>query len=74
MNTPLPLSLIQLFLGTDKYPRENTYKDLVNKSGGSSNAFTSMDLTLYKFQASADAFAGVLDVFAQFFICKGAKK
>lgn len=58
-----------LFLGTEKYPRENTYKDLVSKSGGSSNASTSMDLTLYKFECSADAFEDVLDVFAQFFIC-----
>lgn len=60
----------QLFLGTEKYPRENTYKDLVSKSGGSSNASTSMDLTLYKFESSADAFEDVLDVFAQFFICE----
>jgi len=29
-----------------------------------------MDLTLYKFESMADAFEGVLDVFAQFFICK----
>jgi hypothetical protein len=29
-----------------------------------------MDLTMYKFESSADAFEGVLDVFAQFFICK----
>ena len=40
----------QLFLGTSKYPRENTYKDLVNRNGGSSNASTSMDMTLYKFE------------------------
>ena len=59
----------QLFLGTEKYPRENTYKDLVNKNGGSSNASTSMDLTLYKFEASSEAYPSVLDVFSQFFIC-----
>lgn len=55
--------------GTEKYPRENTYKDLVNRHGGHSNASTSMDMTVYQFDLAApEHYEGVLDVFAQFFI------
>lgn len=58
-----------LFLGSGKYPRENTYKDLVNRHGGHANASTSMDLTVYHFDVAApEHYPAVLDVFAQFFI------
>jgi insulysin len=58
-----------LFLGTAKYERENTYKDLVSRHGGRSNASTSMDMTVYQFDLAApEQFEAVLDVFAQFFI------
>ncbi len=38
-----------LFMGSDKYPDENEYDSFISKSGGSSNAFTECEYTLYHF-------------------------
>jgi secreted Zn-dependent insulinase-like peptidase len=56
-----------VFLGSEKYPVENAYKDFLNKHGGGSNAGTSMDQTTYKFNVNSNAFDEALDVFSQFF-------
>lgn len=56
-----------VFLGSEKYPIENAYKDFLNKHGGSSNAGTSMDQTTYKFSVNSNAFDQALDIFSQFF-------
>lgn len=56
-----------VFLGSEKYPIENAYKDYLNKNGGSSNGGTSMEKTTYKFQVNAKAFPHALDIFSQFF-------
>lgn len=56
-----------LFLGTRKFPDENHYKKYVSKHGGSSNAATGMESTVYKFNVISDAFEGGLDIFSQFF-------
>lgn len=62
-----------LFMGTEKYPREDEYKDFVGLCGGSSNAFTEINKTLYYFAIPAstreDKFLHALHMFAQFFIC-----
>ena len=58
-----------LFLGTEKYPIENDYKNYLSKNSGSSNAFTSSDKTVYYFEVSNEGFLGALDRFANFFIC-----
>lgn len=56
-----------LFLGTEKYPREDEYEEYLSSNGGSSNAYTSDEETTYYMSVNADAFEGALDRFAQFF-------
>jgi insulysin len=56
-----------LFLGTEKYPRENYYKQFLNTHGGSSNASTSMEATVYRFDVNSTHFPEALDIFSQFF-------
>ncbi|KAJ3343860.1 Insulinase (Peptidase M16) [Gonapodya sp. JEL0774] len=56
-----------LFMGTEKYPEENSYSAFLNSHGGHSNAFTSVDSTNYFFDVLADNLAEALDRFSQFF-------
>lgn len=71
MYDPLPgiahITEHAVFLGSEKYPVENAYKDFLNKNGGSSNAGTSMEHTTYKFAVNQAAFDKALDIFSQFF-------
>ena len=57
-----------LFMGTKKYPSENDYREYLSKYGGSSNAGTQNDRTIFFFDISNEAFEGALDRFAEFFI------
>ncbi|CAN0120298.1 unnamed protein product [Ectocarpus sp. 6 AP-2014] len=60
-----------LFLGTDKYPDESSYEAHLKSHGGSSNAYTASEDTVYYFNVASDHLAGpdgALDRFAQFFI------
>ncbi|KAE8996936.1 Insulin-degrading enzyme [Phytophthora rubi] len=57
-----------LFLGTAKYPDENSYSVFLNARGGSSNAFTSGRDTNFYFDVGAAHLHEALDRFAQFFI------
>ncbi|CAM9553710.1 unnamed protein product [Scytosiphon promiscuus] len=57
-----------LFLGTDKYPDETSYSTYLGSHGGSSNAYTDTEDTVYFFDVSSDYLKGALDRFAQFFI------
>ncbi|KAL9185105.1 hypothetical protein ACHAXT_002882, partial [Thalassiosira profunda] len=70
-----------LFLGTEKYPKEEEYEDFLGRNGGMSNAYTDMEDTNYYFNVSpldhngegsesgtSSALAGALDRFAQFFV------
>ncbi len=41
-----------LFLGTEKYPKENEYEDFLGRNGGMSNAYTDMEDTNYYFNVS----------------------
>ncbi len=56
-----------LFLGTTKYPDENSYSAYLNSHGGHSNAYTSMENTNYYFDVTHPHLEGALDRFAQFF-------
>uniref|UniRef100_A0A3B3I270 Insulin-degrading enzyme n=1 Tax=Oryzias latipes TaxID=8090 RepID=A0A3B3I270_ORYLA len=58
-----------LFLGTEKYPKENEYSQFLSQHGGSDNAFTSSDHTNYFFDVSHEHLQGALDRFAPFFLC-----
>lgn len=57
-----------LFLGTEKYPDADGYQQFIEKNGGSDNAYTSSENTLYHFDINAPALPEALDRFAQFFI------
>jgi len=56
-----------LFLGTEKYPENSGFDQFLMKYGGSSNAFTASEVTVYFAAASADAASEGLDRFADFF-------
>ena len=57
-----------LFMGTSKFPLENAYDSFMSKNGGSDNAYTDMEHTLYHFDIIQEKFFQALDMFAQFFI------
>lgn len=57
-----------LFMGTEKYPRENEYSEFLQNHSGSSNAYTGMDNTNYFFDVGHSHLEGALDRFSQFFI------
>ncbi|KAJ8920518.1 hypothetical protein NQ315_005387 [Exocentrus adspersus] len=52
-----------LFLGTKKYPNENDYNKFLSEHGGSSNAATYPDHTLYYFDIVPDHLGSALDSF-----------
>lgn len=58
-----------LFMGTETYPEENAYTAFLNSHGGSSNAYTDDENTVYYFDVQNGHFEGALDLFASFFIC-----
>lgn len=58
-----------LFLGTEKYPDENSYSAYLNEHGGFSNAYTASEETQYQFEVAKDALQGALDRFSTFFTC-----
>ncbi|KAJ0393808.1 hypothetical protein ATCC90586_001339 [Pythium insidiosum] len=57
-----------LFLGTAKYPDENSYKQFLSAHSGRSNASTSQMHTNFYFDVLAEHLHEALDRFAQFFI------
>jgi insulysin len=57
-----------LFMGTEKYPRENEYSEYLSNHSGSSNAYTGMENTNYFFDVGHKHLEGALDRFAQFFL------
>ena len=56
-----------LFMGSQKYPEENTYDSFMSKHGGSDNAFTELEHTVYHFELPQEHLLQALDIFAQFF-------
>jgi len=57
-----------LFMGTSAYPKESEYMQYIHDHGGSVNASTWPDRTVYMFSINHDAFSGALDRFSHFFI------
>ncbi|XP_065350635.1 insulin-degrading enzyme-like [Cloeon dipterum] len=57
-----------LFLGTEKYPRENEYNKFLSENGGISNACTSMENTTFYFDVLHQHLTSALDIFSQFFL------
>ncbi len=57
-----------LFMGTEAYPNEFEYMQFINDHGGSVNAFTASDRTVYMFSVNNEGFEESLDRFSHFFI------
>lgn len=57
-----------LFLGTQKYPRPDEYREYIERHGGTNGAFTALMDTRYYFNVLPEYLPGALDRFAQFFI------
>ncbi|CAE7368573.1 IDE, partial [Symbiodinium pilosum] len=57
-----------LFLGTEKFPKEDEYSKYLSEHGGDSNAFTMSEYTTYYFKVASPFLGEALDRFSQFFI------
>lgn len=57
-----------LFLGTEKYPEEGSYKKFLTSHAGKCNASTAMEQTTYIFDVEANYLEPALDMFSQFFV------
>ena len=56
-----------LFCGSQRFPKENEYKEYIKSRGGHCNAYTSAQNTNYHFAVAADAFSGALERFSSMF-------
>lgn len=63
-----------VFMGSEKYPKENAFDYYIKKHGGHDNAHTEMEHTTFYFEVEENHFYGGLDRFAQFFINPLMKK
>lgn len=57
-----------LFMGSKKYPNSNNFMSSINKSGGSTNAYTSDSDTNYYFVCSTETYLTNLDKFGNFLV------
>lgn len=57
-----------LFMGSETYPEENAYDKQIWDNGGTLNAYTAPDRTVYMFSVNNDAFPTTLDMFSHMFI------
>ncbi|XP_077395060.1 nardilysin-like [Festucalex cinctus] len=58
-----------VFMGSEKYPPENGFDAFLKKHGGSDNASTDCERTIFQFDVQRRSFKEALDRWAQFFIC-----
>ncbi|KAM4721771.1 nardilysin [Rhinophrynus dorsalis] len=57
-----------VFMGSEKYPDENGFDAFLKKHGGSDNASTDCERTIFQFDVQRKHFKEALDRWAQFFI------
>ncbi|KAG9414075.1 Nrd1 complex RNA-binding subunit [Aphanomyces cochlioides] len=57
-----------LFMGSEKYPDENSFEAFLSAHGGYSNGETDCEWTRYMFEVGPNHLEHALDMFAQFFI------
>lgn len=57
-----------VFLGSEKYPDPGMFDDTMAVYGGTNNAYTSADRTVYTGEIGNEGLEKALDIFAQFFI------
>uniref|UniRef100_A0A3P9K9K4 Nardilysin n=1 Tax=Oryzias latipes TaxID=8090 RepID=A0A3P9K9K4_ORYLA len=58
-----------VFMGSEKYPAENDFDAFLKKHGGSNNAATDCERTVFQFDVQRKYFREALHRWAQFFIC-----
>ncbi len=63
-----------VFMGSAKYPSENQYDSYISSHGGSCNAFTEGEYTVYQFDVFDEHLKTSLDMFASCFISPLFKK
>lgn len=63
-----------VFMGSEKYPKENAFDYYIKKHGGRDNAHTDMEHTTFYFEVQERYLLEGLDRFAQFFINPLMKK
>uniref|UniRef100_A0A1B0CFG8 Uncharacterized protein n=1 Tax=Lutzomyia longipalpis TaxID=7200 RepID=A0A1B0CFG8_LUTLO len=56
-----------IFMGSKKYPEENEFDKFIRKHGGSDNASTDCEETVYYFEIPEKHFEGGLDIFSRLF-------
>ncbi len=56
-----------LFMGSKKYPDENTFWQKITDNSGTTNAYTKPDRTVYMFSINHESFSETLDIFSGFF-------
>lgn len=57
-----------IFMGSEKYPKENEYDQFITANGGSDNALTECEYTMFYFEIVEEHLAGAIDRFAQLFV------
>ncbi|XP_040574889.2 nardilysin [Lepeophtheirus salmonis] len=63
-----------IFMGSEKFPDENSFTNFISNHGGSDNASTDSETTVFQFETQRKYFREGLDRFAQFFIGPLLKK
>ena len=63
-----------LFMGSEKYPDENLFEEKLTEFGGSYNAYTDSERTVYHLELFNQHFEEILKIFSRFFIDPLMKK
>ncbi|CAH2052158.1 unnamed protein product, partial [Iphiclides podalirius] len=57
-----------VFMGSEKYPKENEFDAFIKKKGGSDNASTDCEVTTFYFEIQEKYLSQAMDMFSQFFV------
>lgn len=57
-----------IFMGSEKFPKENEYDQFITTNGGADNAMTECEYTMFYFEIVEDHLQGAIDRFAQLLI------
>lgn len=57
-----------IFMGSKKYPNVSEFMDYLNKYGGTTNAYTSFNITNYFFNITTSKFKNAFDIFYNLFL------
>lgn len=57
-----------VFMGSEKFPKENEFDSFIKKKGGSDNASTDCEVTTFYFEIQEKHLPRAMDMFSQFFV------